>query len=430
MKSRRPKVLHEVAGRSMLAHVLLAVKEAGATDVAVVIGPDRNDAAAEVNRVYPQAEVFVQRERLGTAHAVLSARGRLAAGADDVIVAYADTPLVTAETFARLRAPLAEGAAVAVLGFEARDATGYGRLVRAGDRLVAIREERDASPEERAITLSNAGLMALRGDVALSLLEAIGNANSKSEYYLTDAVEVAVSRGERAVVVTAPESEVQGVNDRAQLADAERVLQTRLRAAAMAGGATLVAPDTVFLSADTVLGRDVTIEPNVVFGPKVKVADGAVIRAFSHLEGATVASGAIVGPYARLRPGAVIGEGAHIGNFVEVKNAEMGAGAKANHLAYIGDATVGAGTNIGAGTITCNYDGFAKHRTTIGEGAFIGVNTALVAPVSVGDGAYIGTGSVITDDVPANALALGRARQVVKEERAIALRERFKVTRS
>ena len=430
MKSTRPKVLHEVAGRSMLAHVLLAVKEAGATDVAVVIGPDRNDAATEVNRVYPQAEVFVQRERLGTAHAVLSARGRLAAGADDVIVAYADTPLVTAETFARLRAPLAEGAAVAVLGFEARDATGYGRLVRAGDRLVAIREERDASPEERAITLSNAGLMALRGDVALSLLEAIGNANSKSEYYLTDAVEVAVSRGERAVVVTAPESEVQGVNDRAQLAEAERVLQTRLRAAAMAGGATLVAPETVFLSADTVLGRDVTIEPNVVFGPKVKVADGAVIRAFSHLEGATLASGAIVGPYARLRPGAVIGEGAHIGNFVEVKNAEMGAGAKANHLAYIGDASVGAGTNIGAGTITCNYDGFAKHRTTIGEGAFIGVNTALVAPVSVGDGAYIGTGSVITDDVPANALALGRARQVVKEERAIALRERFKVTRS
>jgi bifunctional UDP-N-acetylglucosamine pyrophosphorylase/glucosamine-1-phosphate N-acetyltransferase len=430
MKSRRPKVLHEVAGRSMLAHVLLAVKEAGATDVAVVIGPDRNDAAAEVNRVYPQAEVFVQRERLGTAHAVLSARGRLAAGADDVIVAYADTPLVTAQTFARLRAPLAEGAAIAVLGFEARDPTGYGRLVREGDRLVAIREERDASAEERAITLSNAGLMALRGNVALSLLDAIGNANSKSEYYLTDAVEVAVSRGERAVVVTAPETEVQGVNDRAQLAEAERVLQTRLRAAAMAGGATLVAPETVFLSADTVLGRDVTIEPNVVFGPKVKVADGVAIRAFSHLEGATVASGAIVGPYARLRPGAVIGEGAHIGNFVEVKNAEMGAGAKANHLAYIGDATVGAGTNIGAGTITCNYDGFAKHRTTIGEGAFIGVNTALVAPVSVGDGAYIGTGSVITDDVPANALALGRARQVVKEERAIALRERFKVRRS
>jgi bifunctional UDP-N-acetylglucosamine pyrophosphorylase/glucosamine-1-phosphate N-acetyltransferase len=430
MKSRRPKVLHEVAGRSMLAHVLLAVKEAGATDVAVVIGPDRNDAAAEVNRVYPQAEVFVQRERLGTAHAVLSARGRLAAGAEDVIVAYADTPLVTAQTFARLRAPLAEGAAIAVLGFEARDPTGYGRLVREGDRLVAIREERDASAEERAITLSNAGLMALRGDVALSLLDAIGNANSKSEYYLTDAVEVAVSRGERAVVVTAPETEVQGVNDRAQLAEAERVLQTRLRAAAMAGGATLVAPETVFLSADTVLGRDVTIEPNVVFGPKVKVADGVAIRAFSHLEGATVASGAIVGPYARLRPGAVIGEGAHIGNFVEVKNAEMGAGAKANHLAYIGDATVGAGTNIGAGTITCNYDGFAKHRTTIGEGAFIGVNTALVAPVSVGDGAYIGTGSVITDDVPANALALGRARQVVKEERAIALRERFKVRRS
>jgi bifunctional UDP-N-acetylglucosamine pyrophosphorylase/glucosamine-1-phosphate N-acetyltransferase len=412
MKSTRPKVLHEVAGRSMLAHVLLAVKGAGATDVAVVIGPERDDVAAEVNRTFPEAAVFVQRERLGTAHAVLAARGQLEAAGDDVIVAYADTPLVTAATFAKLRKALAGGAAVAVLGFEARDPTGYGRLVRSGERLVAIREERDATPEERAITLSNAGLMALRGDVALSLLSAIGNGNAKGEYYLTDAVEVAVSRGEKAVVVIAPETEVQGVNDRAQLADAEGVLQTRMRAAAMAGGATLV------------------VEPNVVFGPKVKVADGVVIRAFSHLDGATVASGAIVGPYARLRPGAAIGEGAHIGNFVEVKNAEMGAGAKANHLAYIGDASVGAGTNIGAGTITCNYDGFAKHRTTIGEGAFIGVNTALVAPVSVGDGAYIGTGSVITDDVPANALALGRARQVIKKERAIALRERFKVTRS
>jgi bifunctional UDP-N-acetylglucosamine pyrophosphorylase/glucosamine-1-phosphate N-acetyltransferase len=430
MKSTRPKVLHEVAGRSMLAHVLLAVKEAGATDVAVVIGPGRDDASAEVNRVFPAAGIFVQRERLGTAHAVLAARAWFEKGADDVIVAYADTPLVTAATFARLRAPLAEGAAVAVLGFEARDPTGYGRLVREGGRLVAIREERDASPDERAITLSNAGLMALRGDVALSLLDAIRNANAKGEYYLTDAVSVAVLRGQQAVVVTAPETEVQGVNDRVQLAEAERVLQTRLRAAAMTGGATLVAPETVFLSADTVLGRDVTIEPNVVFGPKVKVADGAVIRAFSHVEGATVASGAIVGPYARLRPGAAIGEGAHIGNFVEVKNAEVGAGAKANHLAYIGDASIGAGTNIGAGTITCNYDGFAKHRTTIGEGAFIGVNTALVAPVSIGDGAYIGTGSVITDDVPANALALARARQVVKEERATELRERFKVRRS
>jgi bifunctional UDP-N-acetylglucosamine pyrophosphorylase/glucosamine-1-phosphate N-acetyltransferase len=430
MKSTRPKVLHEVAGRSMLAYVLLAVKDAGATDVAVVIGPERDDVAAEVNRTFPEAAVFVQRERLGTAHAVLAARGQLEAAGDDVIVAYADTPLVTAATFAKLRKALAGGAAVAVLGFEARDPTGYGRLVRSGERLVAIREERDSTPEERAITLSNAGLMALRGDVALSLLSAIGNGNAKGEYYLTDAVEIAVSRGEKAVVVIAPETEVQGVNDRAQLADAERVLQTRIRAAAMAGGATLVAPETVFFSADTVLGRDVVVEPNVVFGPKVKVADGVVIRAFSHLEGATVAAGAIVGPYARLRPGAVIGEGAHIGNFVEVKNAEMGAGAKANHLAYIGDASVGAGTNIGAGTITCNYDGFAKHRTTIGEGAFIGVNTALVAPVSIGDGAYIGTGSVITEDVPANALALGRARQVVKEERAIALRERFKVTRS
>jgi bifunctional UDP-N-acetylglucosamine pyrophosphorylase/glucosamine-1-phosphate N-acetyltransferase len=353
----------------------------------------------------------------------------LAAGADDVIVAYADTPLVTPSTFARLREPLADGAAVAVLGFEAADPAGYGRLVRRDGDLVAIREERDATPEERAITLSNAGLMSLRGDLALSLLEAIDNLNAKGEFYLTDAVEVAVARGERAAVVAAPESEVQGVNDRAQLAAAEAVLQARLRASAMAGGATLVSPETVYLSADTVLGRDIVIEPNVVFGPGVTVGNGVMIRAFSHLEGAVIGEGAIIGPFARLRPGAKLGEGVHVGNFVEVKNADLGRGVKANHLTYIGDATIGAGTNIGAGTITCNYDGYGKHRTSIGEGAFIGVNAALVAPVSIGNGAYIGTGSVITDDVPAEALAIGRARQVVKEDRAPALRARLKASR-
>jgi bifunctional UDP-N-acetylglucosamine pyrophosphorylase/glucosamine-1-phosphate N-acetyltransferase len=301
--------------------------------------------------------------------------------------------------------------------------------VRENGRLVAIREERDASEAERAITLSNAGLMALRGDLALSLLEAIDNANSKREYYLTDAVAVAISRHETTAIVTAAEPEVQGVNDRIQLAEAEAVLQARLRAHAMASGATLISPETVFFSADTVVGRDVVIEPNVVFGPKVVVGDGVTIRAFSHIEGATIAAGAMIGPFARLRPGANLGEGVHIGNFVEVKNADLGPGVKANHLAYIGDASIGAGTNIGAGTITCNYDGYSKHRTTIGEGAFVGVNTSLVAPVTVGDGAYIGTGSVITQDVPANALALGRARQVVKEERGTSLRERLKANR-
>jgi bifunctional UDP-N-acetylglucosamine pyrophosphorylase/glucosamine-1-phosphate N-acetyltransferase len=257
--------------------------------------------------------------------------------------------------------------------------------------------------------------MALRGDLALALLDSIGNRNAKREFYLTDAVEAAVRMGERAVAVEAPEAEVQGVNDRRQLAAAERDLQTRLRAAAMAGGATLIDPDSVYLSLDTKLGRDVTIEPHVWFGPGVTVEDDVLIRAFSHLEGATVGNGAVVGPFARLRPGARLGPSAHVGNFVEIKNAELGPGVKANHLAYLGDATIGEGTNVGAGTITCNYDGAAKHRTTIGRHAFIGTNSSLVAPVSIGDDAYIGSGSVITDDVPADALALGRARQSVKE---------------
>ena len=430
MRSARPKVLHEVAGRSMLAYVLAAVREAGASEIAVVIGPGRDDVAAEIAGHPTGVSVFVQTERLGTAHAALAARPMLESLPDDVVVAFADTPLVRPETFARLRAPLAEGAAVAVLGFEAADPTGYGRLLREDGRLVAIREEKDASPAERAVTLSNAGVMALRGDVALSLLDAIGNRNANGEYYLPDAVAIAVSRGEAAAVVTAPEAEVMGVNDRRQLAAAEALLQARLREAAMLAGATLVAPETVFFSADTRLAADVLVEPHVVFGPGVTVASGARIRAFSHLEGAEVASGAIVGPYARLRPGAAIGEGAHVGNFVEVKNASLGAGAKANHLTYIGDASVGAGANIGAGTVTCNYDGFAKHRTVIGAGAFIGVQAALVAPVTVGERAYVATGSVITADVPADALAIGRARQVVKQGRAVELRARLKAAKT
>lgn len=415
MQSAQPKVLHTVAGRSMLAHVLSAVSGAGATRVAVVIGPDRDDVAAEVNRTLPEASVFIQRERQGTAHAVLSAREALEAGGEDVIVAYADTPLILSSTFATLRQPLAEGAAVAVLGFHADDPTGYGRLVTQEGQLTAIREEKDASPEERRLDFCNAGLMALRGDLALSLLDAIGNRNAKSEFYLTDAVAVAVAAGERAVAVEGDESEVQGVNDRIQLAAAERVIQQRLRRAAMAAGATLIAPETVFFSHDTRLGRDVLVEPNVYFGPGVVIEDGVVIHSFSHLEGARVASGASIGPFARLRPGAALGENVRIGNFVEIKNAALAAGAKVNHLSYIGDSSVGAGANIGAGTITCNYDGYRKHRTEIGEGAFIGTNSSLVAPVRIGAGAYVGSGSVITDNVPDGALALGRGRQAVKE---------------
>lgn len=429
MRSERPKVLHHVANRSLLGHVLAILAEAGATQTAVVIGPDREDVEKEALASVPDARIFVQRERLGTGHAVLSAREALAGKPDDVIVAYADTPLVTVETFAKLRAPLAEGAAVVVMAFEARDPTGYGRLIMSGDQALAIREHKDASEAERAITLCNGGLMALRGDIALSLLERIGNSNAKGEYYLTDIVEIAREAGHRTAIAIVPEEEVHGVNDRAQLAAAERMIQERLRAAAMAAGATLVAPETVFLSYDTKLGQDVIVEPHVVFGPGVTVDKGAVIHGFSHLEGARIASGAEIGPYARLRPGAVIGPKAKIGNFVELKNTELGAGAKVNHLTYLGDARIGAATNIGAGTITCNYDGYNKYKTVIGEGAFIGSNSSLVAPVTIGDGAFIGSSSVITDNVPPNALALGRSRQVVKEGWAVEFRAKVKAAK-
>lgn len=415
MRSARPKVLHEVAGRTMLEHVLDAVTRAGADRLAVVVGPDHGAIADLVAARAPHAQVFVQEVRRGTAHAVLCARAALEAGADDVIVAYADTPLVEPDTFARLRAPLAAGAAVSVLGFEAADPTGYGRLVRAGEALVAIREEKDASPQERAIGLCNAGLMALSGERALALLDAVGCDNAKGEFYLTDAVEIAHGRGLPVAIVTAPEEEVQGVNDRIQLARAERTVQARLRRLAMAGGATLVDPDSVTLSHDTVLGRDVIVEPSCVFRPGVVVEEGATIHAFSYLEGCRVGPRTSVGPYARLRPGADLAAGAKVGNFVEVKNARVGEGAKIPHLSYVGDAEIGARANLGAGTITCNYDGFLKYRTSVGEGAFVGSNSALVAPVRIGAGAYVGSGSVVTQDVPDDALALGRGRQAVKD---------------
>ena len=424
MKSSRPKVLHEVAGRSMIGHVLAAVSRAGASRAAVVVGPDGERVAREATTLVPGAEVYVQSERLGTAHALLSARAALENPVDDIVVAFGDTPLMRSETFERLRAPLAEGAAVVALGFDAKDPTGYGRFIETEGHLTAIREHRDASPSERAITRCNAGLMALRGDVALRILDRIDNKNAKGEYYLTDAVEVAQALGLRAVAVTAPEEEVQGVNDRAQLAAVERDLQNRLRVAAMASGVTLIAPETVFFSYDTRIGRDTVVEPNVVFGPGVVIDENVIIHAFSHLEGAHVAAGATVGPFARLRPGASLGPRAKVGNFVEIKNVDLGAGAKVSHLTYLGDASVGAEVNIGAGTITCNYDGYRKHRTVIGEGAFIGSNSALVAPVTIGNGAFVGSGSVITDDVPADSLAVARGRQAVKEGWSRDFRER------
>jgi len=423
MQSSVPKVLHPVAGQSLLAHVLGAAPQGADASLAVVIGPDHKAVADEVKRIRPDAASFVQRERLGTAHAVLAARDAIARGADDLLVVFGDTPLISAETFSRLRAPLQSGAALAVLGFRAADPTGYGRLLVEGDRLVEIREHADATPAQRAIKLCNAGVMAFDGRKALQIIDAIGNANSKSEYYLTDAVTVVRDLGLEAVVIETSEDEVRGINTKTQLAEAEAVMQARLRKAALEAGVTLIAPETVYLAADTTFGKDVTIEPFVVIGPGVSISDGAVIHSFSHIVQSSIGKKALVGPYARLRPGTSLGDGAKIGNFVEVKGSTLEAGVKVNHLSYIGDAHLGAKANIGAGTVTCNYDGFSKHKTTIGEGAFVGTNSSLVAPIKIGNRAYIGSGSVITKDVPDDAMAVERSPQTNREDGAKRYRE-------
>ncbi len=426
MRSSRPKALHEIAGRSMLAHVLTAVREAGAGDVAVVVGPGRDDVAAEAMKAAPEASVFVQSERRGTAHAVVAASDAIARGYDAILVTYADIPLLRGSTLAAMREGLAQGAGLVALGFAPADRTGYGRLIECYGRLIAIREDKDATGEEKTARLCNAGPIAFGGAEALSMLEAVKPHNVQSEYYLTDLVEIADVRGLVACPLEADEAEVMGVNDRVQLAAAEATMQTRLRRRAMIEGATLVAPETVFLSWDAKIGRDVLIEPHVVIGPRVVIEDGAVIHSFSHLEGARIAGGAEIGPFARLRPGADIAEKAKIGNFVEVKKASIQAGAKVNHLSYNGDARVGANANIGAGAITCNYDGLGKYKTDIGAGAFIGSNSALVAPVRIGAGAYVGSGSVITKDVEADALAVARGRQETRAGWAKAFRSRHR----
>lgn len=425
MRSVLPKVLHPVAGRAMLAHVLAGVEQAGADSVAVVIGPDRQDVAAEALTQCPAAEVFTQSDRLGTAHAVLAAKSAIERGYDDILIVFADTPLVTATTFQAMRAELASGALVAALGFHAVDPAGYGRLLIEKGELLAIREHKDASAKEQRVDICNAGLMAVSGSIALDLLSSIGNENAQGEYYLTDIVAAARAAGGNTLAVMADEQEVLGVNDRIQLAAAEQVMQSRLRAAAMRGGATLMSPESVHLSFDTILGQDVVVEPNVFFGTGVRVADRAIIRASSHLEGASVGKGASIGPFARLRPGADIGAEAKIGNFVEVKAAQIGEGAAVSHLSYIGDAKVGAKANIGAGTITCNYDGYAKYITDIGAGSFVGSNSSLVAPVKIGDGAYVGSGSVITKNVEADDLAIARGRQEARTGWALKFRTRM-----
>ncbi|WP_370152770.1 bifunctional UDP-N-acetylglucosamine diphosphorylase/glucosamine-1-phosphate N-acetyltransferase GlmU [Ferrovibrio sp.] len=410
MKSRLPKVLHPVAGRPMLNHVLDAAAALKPDRVVVVTGKGQEAVAAAAQ----PATIVIQDPPRGTGHAVMAAMPALKGFKGDVIVLFGDSPLlppVLMKTLLSARRHRSDPAAV-IVGFRPADPAAYGRLIVDGKgRLQKIVEYRNASAEERAVTLCNAGLMALDGARLPALLKKLSDRNAQGEYLLTDAVEHANAQDWTCRVVEADPVDVMGINTRAELSIAEAAMQQRLRARAMAEGVTMVAPETVFLRADTRLGRDVVIEPFVVFGPGVTVADGVLIRSHSHIEGASIASGATIGPFARLRPGAAIAEAAHIGNFVEIKNAKIERGAKVNHLTYIGDARVGAAANIGAGTITCNYDGFGKYHTDIGAGAFVGSNSALVAPVKIGDGAMVAAGSTITRDVPGDALAVARGRQ-------------------
>lgn len=426
MRSRLPKVLHAVAGRPMVQHVLEAAGALEPAGTVVVIGP-KGDVAAEAVRPHP---VAVQREQLGTADALKAARDQalpLLGEGGDVLVLYGDGPLITPETLQRMRSARQQAPApdFVWLGFRPPDPTGYGRMLLDDEqRLTAIVEEKDASEAQRRVDLCWGGLLLGDGQALFRLLEQIDNNNAKGEYYLTSLVALAAAEGLRAGVVECDAEEVRGVNSRAELAEAEAILQGRLRRRAMDAGVTLIAPETVQLCWDTELAPDVVVEPHVIFGPGVRVGAGAQILGFSHLEGALVEAGARIGPFARLRPGTRIGPEARVGNFVEIKATTLGAQAKANHLSYVGDAEVGAGANIGAGTITCNYDGVAKHRTVIGAGAFIGSNTALVAPVTIGPGAIIGAGSTLVEAVPEQALALARAPQTTKPEGATRLRER------
>ena len=424
MKSRLPKVLHKVAGRSLLGHVLTAAGDLKPTRTVLVVGPDMEAVGVEATRFLPGVSLAIQHERRGTAHAVSMARQGLAGFSGTILVLYADVPLISAASLKALAAQIDTLTAAAVLGFEAANPIGYGRLIKtASGSIGAIREELDATLAEKAISLCNSGVIAAKADVLWKYLALIKDDNAKQEFYLTDLVELIAKSGAGVGLVTCLETEVAGVNDRLQLAAIEASLQARYRREAMLAGATLIAPDTVYFSADTRIGTDVVIEPNVFFAPGVTVGDNVQIFANSHIEGTSIGNGAKIGPFARLRPGAEIGEDAHIGNFVEVKKALIGRGAKANHLTYIGDARVGAGSNIGAGTITCNYDGYEKHFTDIGTKVFVGSNTALVAPVKIGDGATIAAGSVITADVPAHALAITRSELRVKEGWALRYRK-------
>lgn len=425
MCSSLPKVLHKIAGLALVNHVVDQMQASGADKIAVVVGHAAESVVQAVSTFMPDVSFFYQEKPQGTAHAVLVARAALESGIDDILIAFADMPLIEASYVQKVRSMLAEGADIVVTGFHCNDPTGYGRLIVKDEQLQAIIEDKDASPVEKTIQFCNGGLMALSGRYALSLLEQVSNENAKGEYYLTDIVKIAVAQGHRVQALEVPFEQAMGVNNRYELAQAQALWQKRKARAVMLTGVTLEAPESVYFSYDTMICRDAVIEPHVYFGVGVEVGEGAHIRAFSHLEGTIVGPASVVGPYARLRPGTILAESAKIGNFCEIKGAQIGVGAKVNHLSYIGDATIGAHANIGAGTITCNYDGYNKWKTEIGAHAFIGSNSALVAPVSIGARAYVASGSVITNAVPQDALAIARAQQVIKEQRAVCLRKKF-----
>lgn len=425
MKSERPKVMQKVGGRPMVGHVLAACAEAGANSRHVVVGPHHDHVRDYAKTVDSQITTSVQTERLGTGHAVRQAREAWASFEGYVAVLLADAPLVSPTVIKNAAAALDDGADIAIVGFHTTNPFGYGRILMEQDQVKAIREEKDATAEERRVEFCNSGIFVFRADCLRAVIDDIKNDNVKGEYYLTDVVEIANAKNKKVSAVECPFTNVLGVNDRAQLAEIEHIFQQQKRTHFMKEGVTLTAPETVFFSFDTKIENDVVIEPNVVFGPGVIVEKGSHIQAFSHLEGAHVGANGQIGPYARLRPGSSLAEGVKVGNFVETKKAEIGKGSKVNHLSYIGDAQIGAGTNIGAGTITCNYDGKNKFVTQIGDNAFIGSNSALVAPVSIADGAYVASGSVVTENVEPDALAIGRARQENKPNYAERIRARW-----
>ena len=411
MNSEVPKVLHQIGAAPLLHHAMAAGMALDPTRIVVVTGHGAADVAKAALAFEGSAQTVVQDPQLGTAHAVAQAAPLLADQSGDVIVLYGDTPFIRVETLERM-IEARQRHSVVVLGFTAQDPGRYGRLIAEGEDLRRIVEFKEASDEELAISLCNSGVICASAKDMFALVAAVGNDNATQEFYLTDIVEIARSKGMSAGVVRCDEAETLGINTRAQLAQAEAAFQTRMRAEAMEAGVTLTAPETVFFALDTFIGRDTVIGPNVIFGPRVTIESGAQIMGFCHLEGCHISRGARVGPFARLRPGAELAEDVHVGNFVEIKNSILDEGVKVGHLTYLGDAHVGEFSNIGAGTITCNYDGVMKHRTVIGKNVFIGSDTMLVAPVSVGDGALTGSGSVITQDVPADAIALGRSKQV------------------